>query len=76
MATATTFNTIQRHLLQMFGRMSSESMLKEMKSVLLDFYASKMQTDIDKYWDENNMGEEDINAILNEHMRTPYPQGK
>mgnify|MGYP003298625044 CR=1 FL=1 len=46
------------------------------QQVLLDFYASKMQAGIDKYWDENNMGEEDINAILNEHMRTPYPQGK
>lgn len=76
MATATTFNTTQRHLLQMFGRMSSESMLIEMKSVLLDFYASKMQAGIDKYWEENNMGEEDIKAILNEHMRTPYPNGK
>jgi len=76
MATATTFNTTQRHLLQMFGRVSSESTLDEMKKVLLDFYASKMQSGIDKFWDENNMGEEDINAILNEHMRTPYPQGK
>lgn len=76
MATATTFNTTQRHLLQMFGRMSSESMLQEMKRVLLDFYASKMQEGIDKYWDENNMGEDDINAILSEHMRTPYLQGK
>ena len=76
MATATTFNTTQRHLLQMFGRMSSEAMLNEMKSVLLDFYSKKMQAGIDKYWDENNMGEDDINAILNEHLRTPYSQGK
>lgn len=75
MATSTTFNTTQRHLLQMFSRMSSNS-LKEMKKVLLNFYASKMQKGIDEYWEENNMGEEDIDAILNEHMRTPYSQGK
>lgn len=72
MATTTTLNTTQRHLLQMFGRMSSESMLEEMKGVLLNYYAAKMQEGIDKYWDDNNMGEEEINAILNEHMRTPY----
>jgi len=76
MATATTFNATQRHLLQMFGRVSSDSMLKEMKNVLLQFYASKMQEGIDKYWDDNHMGEEDIHGILNEHMRTPYHQGR
>lgn len=39
------------------------------------YYGQKMQAGIDKYWEENNMGDEDINAILNEHMRTPYSQG-
>lgn len=72
MAITTTLSTTQRHLLQMFGRMSSDSMLEEMKSIVLNFYAAKIQEGIDKYWDDNNMGEEEINAILNEHMRTPY----
>ena len=50
----TTLNPIQKHLLQMFSYLSSESMLDEVKSVLLRYYASKMQKDIDKYWEENH----------------------
>ncbi len=68
----TTLNPIQKHLLQMFSYLSSESMLDEVKSVLLRYYASKMQKDIDKYWEENHMDESSVEAILNEHLRTPY----
>ena len=47
-----------------------------MKEASLDFYASKMQESMDKYWEENNMDEKDVRAILDEHPRTPYSQGK
>ena len=76
MEATTIFNPVQKHLLQMFRHLPSEAMLDEMKNVLMKYYASKTQAGIDKFWEENNMGEGDINAILNEHLRTPYNQGE
>lgn len=34
--------------------------------------AERAQSAIDRYFEENNMGVADIEAMLGEHMRTPY----
>ncbi len=34
--------------------------------------AKQTQSAIDKYFSDNNMGVEEIEAILGEHLRTPY----
>lgn len=39
--------------------------------VMSDETAAKTQAAIDKYWAENHTAE-DIDAILNEHIRIPY----
>lgn len=60
----------------MFEYIPSEEMLEEVRSVLLAYYANKVQHDIDKIWEERNLNEKDIDDILNKHMRTPYAHGK
>ena len=70
------FNPTQKHLLQMFNYFSSEEQLEEVKAVLLRFYSSKLQDQIDKYWSDNNLDESTVDAILAEHMRTPYSHSK
>ena len=40
--------------------------------VVSDEVAVKTQEAIDKYWAENKWGENEINKILGEHLRTPY----
>lgn len=32
----------------------------------------KVQAEADKLWDEGVLGEEKIDELLNEHLRTPY----
>ena len=76
MQATTIFNPTQQHLLQMFSHVSSDSFLEEMKRVLLDFYASKTQEGIDKYFEDNHLGDEYIESLLNEHLRTPYSHAK
>lgn len=39
--------------------------------VMSDETAARTQAAIDKYWAENHTAD-DIDAILNEHIRTPY----
>lgn len=34
--------------------------------------AEKAQSAVDKFFADNNLGVSDIEAMLNEHMRTPY----
>ena len=69
-------NPTQKHLLQMFDHLPSEEVLAEVKAVLLRFYSSKLQDQIDKYWSDNNLDESTVDAILAEHMRTPYSHSK
>ncbi|MBR1574202.1 MAG: hypothetical protein IJ652_05080 [Bacteroidales bacterium] len=76
MLQGTTFNPTQRHLLQMFEYNPSESILKEIRSVLLEHFAKKAQQGIDKFWDENEMTPQDVESILKEHLRTPYQHGE
>ena len=71
----TTFNPVQRHLLQMFGYFKSEKTLSELRGVLLKYYAEKTQESIDEFWDKN-MNEDSFDQILSEHMRTPYAHAK
>ena len=47
-----TLNPIQLHLLEMFRHCDSDNMIEELKDVLADFYARKVQTEADHMWDE------------------------
>ena len=71
-----TFNPIQLHLLEMFNHCNTDSMMDELKDVLADFYARKVQAEADRMWDDGTLDELAIEHILNEHWRTPYPDAK
>ena len=67
-----TINPVQLHLLEMFNYCRSEQTISEMKDVLADFYAKKVQKEADRLWDEGTLNNEAIEQILQEHWRTPY----
>ena len=69
-----TFNPIQLHLLEMFNHCDTDKMMDELKDVLADFYASKVQAEADQMWDDGSLNGEAIEHILNEHWRTPYTE--
>ena len=72
--TQRTFNPIQLHLLEMFNHCDTDSMMNELKDVLADFYARKVQAEADRMWDDGTLNGEAIERILNEHWRTPYAE--
>ena len=47
-----TMNPVQLHLLEMFKYCGSEQTISEMKDVLADFYAKKVQKEADRLWEE------------------------
>lgn len=65
-------NPVQLHLLQMFQGYDSEKDLDELKKVLSEYYARKVDEAMDQLWEEGKINTETLNGWENEHMRTPY----
>ena len=69
---ATVFNPTQLHLLKMFSYAKSEDALLEIKEALSAYFAQKVVDDMDALWDQGLWSQEKNEAILKEHLRTPY----
>ena len=50
----------------------SDEQLLEIKSLLTNYFAQKATEEMDKIFEENNWGHEQIDKWANEHMRTKY----
>jgi len=66
------FNPVQLHLLKMFSHTQSEDSLKEIKSVLFNYYCKKLDEETDRLWAEGKLNDKVIEEMLNVHQRTPY----
>ena len=69
---ATVFNPTQLHLLKMFSYAKSEDTLLEIKKALSEYFAQKVVDDMDALWDQGLWSQEKNEAVLTEHLRTPY----
>jgi len=63
---------LQIELLEVFKYELSDDQIKEIRSLLVDYFAEKVTSGIDKLFEENNWGEEKIEEWSKEHMRTKY----
>ena len=65
------FNPVQLHILEMFNYCKTDESMEELKNVLSDFYAQKVQKEADRLWDSGDLNGEAIERILNEHWTMP-----
>ncbi len=72
MSSARKLSNIQLELLKVFSFDLSEEQLKEIKDLLSKYFADKITNQMDKLFDDNNWGEEQVEKWSNEHMRTKY----
>jgi hypothetical protein len=64
---------LQLELLKTFSRPLPESQLLEIKQLLADYFASKIDDGIDELFEKNNWDTDaKVNQWLGEHLRTPY----
>jgi hypothetical protein len=63
---------LQLELLKIFRFDLSDKQLKEIKSILVAYFAEKVTKDIDKLFEEQDWGEEKIEEWSKEHLRTKY----
>lgn len=69
-------NKAQMEFLQLLGRIKTEEELSELRKVVCDFYASKIDEEMDRLWAEGKWDNERNEAVLKEHLRTPYRYAK
>ncbi len=62
-------NAMQLHLLQMFTYNKREEGLKEMQSVLFNYYRDKLKVQTRDFWECNQLTSEKMEEIMYGHNR-------
>jgi len=62
-------NSIQLHLLKMFSFSKSDESLKELQSVLFEYYRKKLRAQTDEFWTNNNLDSSKMDEIMYGHNR-------
>lgn len=65
-------NPTQLHLLRLFSFAKNEESLNEIKMALTAYFAQKVEEDMDALWETGEWDQEKNEAVLKEHLRTPY----
>jgi hypothetical protein len=58
-------NDMQIHFLQSLQFVKTEKMMQDLKQLVSDFYFQQLEEEADKWWEENNMTNEKLEAMLN-----------
>ena len=65
----TPLNAVQQHLLQMFAFNKREEGLKEMQSVLFNYYRDKLKVQTRDFWENNQLDSEKMEKMMYGHHR-------
>lgn len=68
----TVFNPAQRHILQMMSYMKDDRQIDELDRILSDYYAKRIDDELDKFVTDGVITQDVIEGWGEEHMRTPY----
>lgn len=69
-------SNIQLELLQLFSRDLEEDDIVEIRQLIINYLAEKLEKQTNKVWEEKNWTDEDMDRLLNTHMRTPYANNR
>lgn len=69
---ATVFNEAQVDLINMMQWVKSPEALADLKQAISDFFAKKVQEEIDGLWERGEMTQERVDSFATLHERTPY----
>jgi len=61
-------NEAQMSVLQMLGRMKSVEEVEELRKVISDYYARKVDEGMDRLWESGEWSNDRIDEILNEDI--------
>ena len=73
---STVLNEAQMSILRLLGSMKTVEEVDELRQVICDYYARRVDEEVDKLWESGQWNDEKNEAVLNEHLRTPYKYAK
>ena len=68
----TVLNEAQLDILRLLSTMNSVEEVHELRQIISNYYAQKATEEMDRLWESGEWNEEKNEAILKEHLRTPY----
>jgi len=63
-------SNMQLELLKLFSRDIEENDIQEIKRLIVKYLSSKLADKADKVWTEKNWSNDDMEKLLNTHLRT------
>lgn len=69
---ATTLNEAQLSILRLLGSMKTVEEVDELRQIICDYYARRVDEEVDKLWESGQWNNEMNETVLKEHLRTPY----
>ena len=73
---STTLNKAQMDILRLLEHIKTDEEADELRDVISNFYARKAEEAMDRLWEAGLWDQEKNDAILKEHLRTPYKYAK
>ena len=67
-----TMNEAQMMILESFAGATDEQELYDLMDVIRDFYARRLEAEMNRLWDNGTLNQEALDQLKNEHFRTPY----
>jgi hypothetical protein len=72
---STKLNPVQLHLLELFSKKMGENELMEIKALLVQYYKSKVEQEVNAFWDKKGFNKDSWNKATRDlHLRSkPKP---
>lgn len=67
-----TMNESQMMILESFAGARDEQELNDLMDVLRNFYANRLESELQRLWDDGTLNQEKLDLLRHEHLRTPY----
>ena len=67
-----TMNESQMMILESFAGAQDEQEVNALMDVLRNFYASRLDAEMQRLWDDGTLDQEKLDQLREEHLRTPY----
>ncbi len=59
-------------ILRLLGSMKTVDEVNELRQVICDYYARRVDEEVDKLWESGKWNDEKNESVLSEDLRTPY----
>ena len=67
-------NKAQMMILDSFAGARDEQELNALMDLLRNFYASRLEAEMQRLWDNGTLDQQALDQLREEHLRTPYHQ--